>query len=127
MRFNEAGATIAPEIPPPSRGGPGAIQRFNEAGATIAPEMRRLGCAHGSWTPASMRPGQQSPRKWWRVCGSAARCSCFNEAGATIAPEIGLHVDGGIYIAPASMRPGQQSPRKSCRYPVPDLVEFLLQ
>ena len=66
----------------------------------------------GPGNPASMRPGQQSPRK---PSGASARRTArtgFNEAGATIAPETprGGHEPTGAPAA--SMRPGQQSPRK---------------
>ena len=45
---------------PGGRGGRG----FNEAGATIAPEIERLEVKRQAEALASMRPGQQSPRKW---------------------------------------------------------------
>ena len=87
-RFNEAGATIAPETPSgrwPEAGLP--LSGFNEAGATIAPETMSI----------------------W---GLSRRLTSFNEAGATIAPETDDGHVPGASAAPASMRPGQQSPRK---------------
>ena len=110
-RFNEAGATIAPETTR-DRTAPACSPCFNEAGATIAPETLSSGSAWrwGAW--ASMRPGQQSPRKPADAAlGGGDRIS-FNEAGATIAP--GTPGRQGVQDRGrgASMRPGQQSPRK---------------
>ena len=67
--FNEAGATMAPETSsarPARTDGRG----FNEAGATMAPETQ-VGQARGAHGPeASMRPGQQWPRKpLWDATG----------------------------------------------------------
>ena len=85
--FNEAGATIAPETAN-STSIPGARnRRFNEAGATIAPETLEPCLDFIPYRLASMRPGQQSPRKRVRKRNAHMPFSCFNEAGATIAPE----------------------------------------
>ena len=61
---------------------------FNEAGATIAPEMIMVEIRERVTRNASMRPGQQSPRKSPGRPGLPCLRTRFNEAGATIAPEI---------------------------------------
>ena len=87
-RFNEAGATIAPET---CRVWPFVVfayhTRFNEAGATIAPETPDPARSSSRSAHASMRPGQQSPRKPSAARKAGSVTWCFNEAGATIAPE----------------------------------------
>ena len=86
-RFNEAGATIAPETWRRWRRSTRSARRFNEAGATIAPETAHMIVDARARTKASMRPGQQSPRKRPSRLPRPRRRACFNEAGATIAPE----------------------------------------
>ena len=65
-----------------------ATRRFNEAGATMAPETSGRGAGRMLCPAASMRPGQQWPRKRAIKCESAPSVLAgFNEAGATMAPE----------------------------------------
>ena len=61
--FNEAGATIAPETRRRRKWARNDGTGFNEAGATIAPETEYRGGPDRNRPRASMRPGQQSPRK----------------------------------------------------------------
>ncbi len=122
--FNEAGATIAPETPRCWCAGSSYPSRFNEAGATIAPET--LSQAHPwlSATPiASMRPGQQSPRKL-----PAQPSHNIPRKPASMRPgqQSPRKPDAGFGEGPwlvASMRPGQQSPRKHVEEPMRRLVE----
>ena len=66
----------------------GRLGGFNEAGATMAPEtMRDLRENLLQVRAASMRPGQQWPRKRFRALMLPPGSLCFNEAGATMAPE----------------------------------------
>ena len=87
LSFNEAGATIAPETSARAVMRYERTLRFNEAGATIAPETAHGWPAIGRGNRASMRPGQQSPRKRERPGSQGHDPERFNEAGATIAPE----------------------------------------
>ena len=78
---------MAPETPFVSSGML-TLPRFNEAGATMAPETLVRQVMWWRQTPASMRPGQQWPRKLHGLpTASCPHKHSFNEAGATMAPE----------------------------------------
>ena len=85
--FNEAGATMAPETARARAETAVNRDRFNEAGATMAPETVPKEIMKNLVTKASMRPGQQWPRKLGGRRGGRAVAGGFNEAGATMAPE----------------------------------------
>ena len=111
--FNEAGATTAPETCRPALFSLTIFTSFNEAGATTAPETIETARSMTAVQWASMRPGQQPPRKRYSItllfasfaasmrpgqqpprkpAANGSRfgpSGCFNEAGATTAPETG--------------------------------------
>ena len=112
VRFNEAGATIAPETSAAPL--PLAAHRLASMRPGQQSPRKPRGRSHSSLSSvrASMRPGQQSPRKPGAPRRPRCPSRCFNEAGATIAPETQRGRGAGGQRHRASMRPGQQSPRK---------------